>query len=177
MCTKRGTQFHYVYAPAIICFPAASPPQVAPNIGPKAASFPFPFIVVLLQALTLALATSNPRIGVVSDGGNEDTTEAKAVATGSLSSRRVRFARIKPGTLAPGRTSSVYIFVFSSAPLGSACPPRGPVSRGTPLVDEGPAFTSSVFDLVPVIGTVLADISTVQNTSVSWCSSCFALVF
>ena len=25
MCTKRGTQFHYVYAPAIICFPAASP--------------------------------------------------------------------------------------------------------------------------------------------------------
>ena len=65
--------------------------------------------------------------------------EDKAAATGSLPSRRLRFARVKPGTSALGRTHSVYIFVFSSAPLDSACSPRGPVSRGTQPVDEGTA--------------------------------------
>ena len=160
-----------------------SSPQVAPKIVPRGASFPFPFLAALLQALTLASATSIPGVGVVADGGVEDTMEAKAAATRSLPSRRLRFARVKPGAsaLALGRTPSVYISVISSAPLDSACSPRGPVSTGTPLVDEGRTVTSSVFDLVLVIGTVLAlsvtDICAVQETSFSWCSSCSALVF
>ena len=131
--------------------------------------------------LGIGVISSNPGIGVVLDGGNEDTTEAQAAAKESLSSRRLRFPCVRPGTSAPERTPSVYISVFSSAPLGSACCPRRPVSRSTPLVDEGPVLTSPVFDLVLVIGTVLAlsltDICTVLDTSVSLCSSCFALVF
>ena len=63
-----------------------SSPHVAPNTGSKAASFPFPFVGALLLAVTLALATlvisSNPGIVVVSDGGGEDTVEAKAATTG-----------------------------------------------------------------------------------------------
>ena len=152
---------------------------------PKAHSsqLPFPFFAALLQALTLALATSIPNVGVVSDGGIEDTTEAKAAATRSLPSRRLRFAHIKPGAsaLALGRTPSVYISVISSAALVAAGSPRGPVSTGTPLVDVGRALRSSVLDLVLVIGTFLAlsvtDIFTVQQTSFSLCSWCSALVF
>ena len=155
--------------------------QLAQSIVTKAASFPFPFLAALLQALTLAMATSTPGVGVVLDGDIEDTMEIKAAATGSLPARRPRFARVKTGTSTLGRTPSVYISVISSFPLDSACSPRGPVSRGTPLVDEGPALTSPVFDLVLVIGIVLAlsvtDILTVQETSFSWCSSCSALVF
>ena len=147
-------------------------PHVALNIGSKAASFSFLFLAALLQALTFALAplaiSWNPGLGVLSDRGSEDTTEAKASATGCLSSRRLTFACVKPGTSAPGQTSSILISVFSSAPLGSACSPKGPVSRGPPLVDEGPVLTSSVFDLVLVTTTGLAlnvtDISTVQDT-------------
>ena len=159
-------------------------PHVAPNIVPKGTSFPFPFHAALLQALTLALATSIPGVGKGLDGGIEDTTEAKAAATGCLRSRRLRFARIiKPGAsaLALGRARSVYISLISAAPLVTASSSRGPVLRGTPLVDEGRAVTSPVFDLVLVIGTVLAlsvtDILTVQDTSFYWCSSCSALVF
>ena len=52
---------------------------------------------------------------------------------------------------------------------------------GTPLVDESRALTSSILDLVLVIGTVLVlsvtHIFTVQETSFSWCFSCSALVF
>ena len=52
---------------------------------------------------------------------------------------------------------------------------------GTPLVDEGRTPTTSVLDLVLVMGTALAlrvtDIFTVQDTSLFWCSSCSALVF
>ena len=51
---------------------------------------------------------------------------------------------------------------------------------GTPLVDEGRTLTTSVLDLVLVIGTVLAlsvtDVFIVQGTSFYWCSSCSALV-
>ena len=82
------------------------------------------------------------------------------------------------GTLRP---PSVHISVFSSAPLDSACSPRGPVSQGTPLVDESPALRAPVFDLVLVIRTFLTlsvtDISTLQDTSVFWCSLCSASVF
>ena len=84
---------------------------MVPNTGPIAASFPFPFLAAFLQALTLALATlaisSNAGIGAVSDGGRDDTTEAKAAATGSLPSRRWRFAYIKPGISAPGQAPSI----------------------------------------------------------------------
>ena len=45
--------------------------------------------------------------------------EAKAAVAGSLLSRRLLFARVKPGTSALGRTPSVYISVFSSVPLDS----------------------------------------------------------
>ena len=88
-----------------------SSPHVAPNIVPKGASFPFPFLAALLQALTFAFATSIPGVGEVSNRGTEDTTEAKPAATGSLPSRRLRFARVKPGAsaLALGRAPSVYI--------------------------------------------------------------------
>ena len=140
-------------------------------------------LAALLQALTLALATSIPGVGVVSDGGIKDTTETAAAATGSLPSRSLRFARVKPGAsaLALGRTPSVYISVISSAPPVTASSPTGPVSRGTSLVDVARALTSSVLDLVLVIGTVLAlsvtDLFTVQETSFSWCPSCSALVF
>ena len=157
--------------------------EVALNIVPKGASFPFPFLAARLQALTLALATSIPGVGVVSDWSIEDLMEAEAAATGSVPLRRLRFAPVKPGAsaLALGRTPSVHISVSPSSPPDSASSTRGAVSRGTPLVDEGPALTSSVFDLVLVIGTVLAlsvtDIFTVQKTSFSWCSSCSALVF
>ena len=97
--------------------------------------------------------------------------EAKAAATGSLPSRRLRFAHVKPRTsaLALAQTLSVYIPVTSSAPLVTASSPRGPLSTGTPLVDKGRSLRSSVFDLVLVIGTVWAlsvtDISTVQEAS------------
>ena len=51
---------------------------------------------------------------------------------------------------------------------------------GTPVVDEGRSVTSSVFELALVISTGLGlsvtDISTVQGTSFSWCSSFSALV-
>ena len=109
--------------------------------------------------------------------------ETKAAATGSLPSRRLRFARVKTGAsaLALGRTPSVYISAISSARLVTASSPRGPVSTGTPLVDRGPALTSSVLDLVLVIGSFLAlsatDIFTVKETNFSWSSSCSALVF
>ena len=73
------------------------------------------------------------------------------------------------------------LFVICSGPLDSACCPRGPVSRGTPLVDEGPALTSPVLDVVLAIGTILTlsvtRIFTIQETIFSWCSSCSALVF
>ena len=161
-----------------------SPPaHVAPHIGPKGASFPFPFLVALLQVLTLAFATSIPWVGEGLDRGIEDTTKAKAAATGSLPSRRLRFTRVKPGAsaLAPRRAPSVYISLISSTPLVTASSPIRPVSTGTPLVDEGRTFTTSVLDLVLVIGTVLAlrvtDIFTVQDRSFVWCSSCSALVF
>ena len=160
-----------------------SSPQVPLEIVPKGASFPIPFLAAHLQALTLALATSIPGVGEVSDAGIEETMEPKAAATGSLPSRRLRFARVKPGasTLALGRTSSVCISVISSALLVTTSSPRGPLSTGTPLVDVRRALTSSVLDLVLVIGTGLAlsvtDIFTVQETSFSWCSSCSALVF
>ena len=65
---------------------------------PKGASFPLPFLATLLQALTLALAISIAGVGEVSHWGIEDTTEAKAAAPGSLPSRRLRFARVEPGT-------------------------------------------------------------------------------
>ena len=109
--------------------------------------------------------------------------KAKAATTGSSPSRRLRLARVKQGAsaLAFTRTSSVYISAISSAPLDSACSPRGPESRGTALLDEGRALTSLVFGLMLVIRTVWAlsvtDIFIVQETSVSWCSSCSALVF
>ena len=150
-------------------------------IVPKGASFPFPFLAALLQALTLALATSTPGVGVVFDGGIDYTMEGKGAATESLPSRRLRFARVKPGTSALGQTPSVHISVISSAPPDFACSPRGPVSRDTALVDEGSALTSPAFNLVLVISTVLTlsvtDIFTVQETSFSGCSSCSALVF
>ena len=157
--------------------------HVAPQIVPKGTSFPFPFLAALLQALTLAFATSIRGVGQGLDRGIEDTAGAKAAATGSLPSRRLRFARVKPGTsaLAPRRAPSVYISLICSAPLVTASSPRGPVSTGTLLADEGRTFTTSVLDLVLVIGTVLAlgvtDIFTVQDTSFDWCSSCSALVF
>ena len=160
-----------------------SSPHVAPNIVPKGASFPFAFVAALLRALTLAFATSIPRVGEVSDGGIEDTTEGKAAAIGSLPSRRLRSARVMPGAsaLALGRAPSPYLFLISSAPLVTASSPRGPVSTGTLPVDEGRTLTTSLLDLVLVIGTVLAlrvtDIFTVQDTSFYWCSSCSALVF
>ena len=109
--------------------------------------------------------------------------EAKAAATGSLPSRRLRFARLKPGAsaIALRWAPSVYISLTSSAPLVTANSSRGPVSTGTPLVDEGRTLTTSVLDLVLVIGTVLApsvtDIFTLQDTSFYWCSSYSALVF
>ena len=42
---------------------------------------------------------------------------AKAAAMGTLSSRRLRFACVKPSISAPGRTPSVYIFLYSLPPL------------------------------------------------------------
>ena len=134
-------------------------------------------VAALLEALTLAFATSIPGVGGVSDRGIEDTTEAKAAATGSLPSKRLRFARVKSGAsaLALGRAPSIYISVLSSAPLVTASSPRGPVSTGTGLVDEGRTLTTSVLDLVLVTGTALAlrvtDIFAVQNTSFWWCCS------
>ena len=130
---------------------------VAPNIVPKA-SFPFHFLAAILQALTLQLATSIPGVREVSDGGIEDTTEAKTAATGSLPLIRLRFARVKPGALALalGLPPSVYISMISSTPLVSASSRRGPVSTGTPLVDEGRTLTTSDLGLVLVTGTVLA---------------------
>ena len=97
-------------------------PDVAPNIVRKGASFPFPFLAAVLQALTLALATSIPGVGEVSEGSIEDTTGAEAAATGSLPSRRLRFARVKPGAsaLALGRAPSVHISLISSGPLVTA---------------------------------------------------------
>ena len=69
--------------------------KAGPKSGPKAASFPFPSLAALLQALTLRLATWNR---VFPGGGSEDTTEAKAAATGLLCSRCLRSACVKPGT-------------------------------------------------------------------------------
>ena len=109
-------------------------------------------------------------------GRIQETTKAKAAATGSLPLRRLRFARVKPGArvLALGRAPSVYIPLIFSAPLVTASSPRGPVSTCTAVVDEGRTLTTSVSDLVLVIGTVLAlrvtDIFTVQDTG-------FLLVF
>ena len=92
-----------------------------------AVPFPLPFLAALLEVLTLVLATlaipSNSGVGDASDGGNEDTTEAKAVATGSLPSRRWRFACVKLGTSAPERSSFYTCSYFrpSCSPLsGSA---------------------------------------------------------
>ena len=119
-------------------------------------------------------------------GGRQPQNKLMRLRTlkkGSLPPRRLRFARVKPGAgaLELGRTPSVYVSVISSVPLLTASSPRRPVSTGTPLVDVGRALTSSVFDLVLLIGTVLAlsvtDIFTVQETSFSWCFSCSALVF
>ena len=50
--------------------------HIASNIVLKA-SYPFPFLAALLQALNLAFATSIPEVGEVSNGGIKDTTEAK----------------------------------------------------------------------------------------------------
>ena len=105
--------------------------QVAPNIVPKATSVPFPFLAALLQDLTLAVATSIPGVGVVSDGGIEDTTGAKAAATGSLPSRRLTFACVKPGAsaVALGQAPSIYISVIFSAPPVTASSPRDQYQR------------------------------------------------
>ena len=71
---------------------------VVPNIR-FIVSFPFPF----LHALTLALANfSIAKIGSGSEGGKNDSpntaaTEAKAAATGSLPSMRLRLCYVKPG--------------------------------------------------------------------------------
>ena len=98
--------------------------------------------------------------------------EAKAAATGSLPSRRLGFARVKPGAsaLALERTPSVYISVISSAPPVTVNFSRGPVSTGTPLVDVGRALTSSVLDLVLVTESVsalsLTDTFTVQDNKI-----------
>ena len=110
---------------------SVSSPHVAPNIGPKGASFPLPFLASALQAMTLALPTftisSNPGIGVVSDRGDDDTSEAKTAASGSFSSSCLRLTCIKPGTSASGLAPSLSNSAFPSPLLGSAFSPRGPV--------------------------------------------------
>ena len=83
--------------------------HVAPNIVLKGASFVFTFLATLPQALTLALATSIPGVGIASDGFIEDTTEAKSAALGSLPSRCLTFARVKQ---APQRLRSGGLLLY-----------------------------------------------------------------
>ena len=101
-----------------------SSPHVVPNIGPVAVSFPFSFLPAFLQALTLALANfSNAGKGAVSDGGREETTEAKVAATGSLPSRRLRFACVKP------RISTGSFYIIFIRPSCSVLSTRARCSR------------------------------------------------
>ena len=157
--------------------------HVVLNIGLSAVSFPFPCFAAFVQALTLVPATLaislNAGIEAVSDRGRDDTTEAKAAITGSLSSSRLRFVCVKSGTGAPDRAPSR---LFSSAPL-ALCSPRGPGARGitsfvlsplSPLRNSarvGPA-TGSTFGW-HMIGTVLA-LSEIDTEKLLFYSTCFS---
>ena len=154
-----------------------SSPHVVPNIGPTAVSFPFGALPAFLHALTLALPTfSNAGIGAGSEGESNETTEAKAAATGSLPSRRSRFPCLQQRTLTSGRAPCI---LFSSAPLAVRSP-RGPGAPAmtflvlSPLRDgalEGAGTGCTIhWDL---IGRVCA-LSVTDMGTLLFYSSCFS---
>ena len=111
-------------------------------MGPTiAVSFALPFLAALPRALTLVLATlaisSKSRVGDDSDGGNEDTTEAKAAAPGSLPVPPRLFHFATPPSVRPLATVVAGAYPLRLPPDAWLPDLRAPPSRCYWLVASG----------------------------------------